>query len=700
MFKKILPLFIGLLCVGCFSSSNSSNTSVDGSSQKIDWGMKLEDGKMTFDWEAVPEATEYDIFHAGSRQGEYIYLDTTSQLEYTHTYPNENKYENYYKIYARTGKTVLLEQIISLESKMFGDNIMFYNAKYDNMTNVYNEVEKVHNKMFQGQFSSSRYAFYFKPGQYRDFGTFNIGYYTSISGLGLTPGETKLYGSVKTPPPLSNDNATCTFWRSIENFEISSGSFNWAVSQAAPARRMKVNVSTNFDWNGGWASGGFASDINFNGWVGSYSQQQWYTRNSNFTQEMQGVNWNKVVQGSSGRLFNTSNDGSRTRIDSTPIIREKPFLYWDGEDYSVFVPGLREDAIGTSWTDTDPGIGYSLKLEDKFYIAKADVDNAASINNALKQGKHIFVTPGMYLLEEPIHIENANTIILGTGLASFIPNQDNNKGAIYIDDVDNVTVAGLMLDAHYSSKYLLKAGDYGASKDHQKNPTLLADLFFRVGGYKTTNTHTDVSAYINSKNVIGDHFWVWRADHGSGVGWFKNTAPYGLVVTGDDVTFYGLFVEHYQKYQTVWLGENGRTYFYQCETPYDPSSQSEYMSHNNTVKGWAGYKVGNDVENHLAMGMGVYDVFINAGANVQLDNAIEVPNKVNVIIRNANIVMLSSSGRGTNSIINGAGNGTRGSSTGNRQYISYYSDGQATTPSSKKTGTQPEDEIFDFIYLI
>ena len=50
------------------------------------------------------------------------------------------------------------------------------------------------------------------------------------------------------------------------------------------------------------------------------------------------------------------------------------------------------------------------------------------------------------------------------------------------------------------------------------------------------------------------------------------------------------------------------------------------MSHNNTVKGYSAYKVANDVKHHYAIGLGVYDVFINTnGAEIFLDNAIEVP---------------------------------------------------------------------------
>jgi len=96
---------------------------------------------------------------------------------------------------------------------------------------------------------------------------------------------------------------------------------------------------------------------------------------------------------------------------------------------------------------------------------------------------------------------------------------------------------------------------------------LLADVFFRVGGAGIGRAK--VSLAINSSDVIVDHTWIWRADHGTGVGWEKNTASNGMVVAGDDVTAYGLFVEHHQEFQVLWKGNGGRTYFYQSEIPYD-----------------------------------------------------------------------------------------------------------------------------------
>lgn len=85
------------------------------------------------------------------------------------------------------------------------------------------------------------------------------------------------------------------------------------------------------------------------------------------------------------------------------------------------------------------------------------------------------------------------------------------------------------------------------------------------------------------------------------------------------------------------------------------------MSHNNTVKGYSAYKVANDVKHHYAIGLGVYDVFINTnGAEIFLDNAIEVPNADDVLIENACIVEIANGSGpkvGINRIINGTGCG-------------------------------------------
>ena len=666
-------------------------------------------------WEAVPGAENYAIYRAASRLCDYMLLDEVKETKFTDTAPRKNKFENYYLIAAKSGGETLSEMVISFELQMFGRNTRIYNSKYDSIAKIEEEINLIHDTEMLGnivdsdgrraEFSSKRYALYFKPGKYNGYETFRIGFYTHAAGLGKVPSETVLFGSIETPPHLENKNATCTFWRSIENFEIQGyGQFHWAVSQAAPVRRMNVFVPSEFDW-GGWSSGGFTGDCVFYEDAGSWSQQQWYARNSHFENGFFGVNWNKVMQGCTGEIDENNWEAGKcsTKEETVPVIREKPFLYFDKGAYKVFVPALRKNSIGPSWTKKNMGPGTSLDLEKDFYIVKEGVDTADSINAALDSGKHIFFTPGRYELDVPIRVKNAGTIVLGTGYATLIPSSLNTYGALFVDDVDNVTIAGLMFDALYDSTYLLSVGEKAASKDHSAAPTLLADLFLRIGGYKEENVNADYAALINSSDVIGDHFWIWRADHGEGIGWDKNTTKNGLIVSGDRVTIYGLFVEHFHEYQTLWLGDKGQMYFYQNETPYDPFNQAVYSSHNGTVDGYSSYKVANSVNEHLAVGLGMYAVFIRTGQDRErsesmfIQNAIEVPNKPGVTVKHACIVEISGEDTekaqtGVRSVVNSAGPGVGGKF--GRETLVSYNNGTAVTPSGTFEGIQPEDEVF------
>jgi hypothetical protein len=170
----------------------------------------------------------------------------------------------------------------------------------------------------------------------------------------------------------------------------------------------------------------------------------------------------------------------------------------------------------------------------------------------------------------------------------------------------------------------------GSHIDHGASPISLHDVFFRVGGAGVGRAK--VNLRINSNGTIVDHTWIWRADHGSGVGWNQNTSANGLVVNGDRVTIYGLFVEHHQEYQVLWNGNAGRTYFYQSEIPYDPPDQPSYTAGKDAkgalIDGWASYKVADTVTNHEAWGLGIYSVFRHP--NVVLTRAIEVPETPNV----------------------------------------------------------------------
>jgi hypothetical protein len=217
-------------------------------------------------------------------------------------------------------------------------------------------------------------------------------------------------------------------------------------------------------------------------------------------------------------------------------------------------------------------------------------------------------------------------------------------------DVDGDTISGLLFDAgEQQSPSLLEVGPAGSHVNHAANPTSLHDVFFRVGGAAVGKVVANL--IINSNDVLIDDTWIWRADHGHGVGWTLNTSDNGLIVNGNDVTAYGLFVEHHQKFQVVWNGERGRTYFYQSEIPYDPPDQSSWRSAPNR-NGWASYKVADTVHTHEAFGLGIYSVFRHP--DVTLTQAIEVPERSTVRFHHIITVALDNLGE-ISSVIDGTG---------------------------------------------
>jgi len=171
------------------------------------------------------------------------------------------------------------------------------------------------------------------------------------------------------------------------------------------------------------------------------------------------------------------------------------------------------------------------------------------------------------------------------------------------------------------SPVLLQVGTKNSHKSDANDPTTLSDVFFRIGG--AAAGRATVSLEVNSDQVILDDIWAWRADHGNGVGWTVNTADTGVIVNGDDVTAYGLFVEHYQKLETIWNGERGTVVFFQNEMPYDPPSQAAWTAAPGSP-GYAALEVADDVRSFRGTGMGSYS-FFNQGIDIFAAHAFEVP---------------------------------------------------------------------------
>ena len=522
----------------------------------------------------------------------------------------------------------------------FGPNVLFFEPSMPSSA-IQQQIGKVYAGQEHSEFGTERYALLFLPGEYHV--DVPVGFYTEVIGLGPTPDAVHIVGNVHADASLPHNNATCTFWRAAEGFSVTPtrGTMQWAVSQAVPFRRMHVRGNLVLHQNG-WASGGWMSDSVVDGTVDSGPQQQWISRNSEWG-SWTGANWNMVFVGVPHPPAGEWPQPPYTKVAQTPVVRERPFLEVDSKgNWSVRMPALRQDSVGVTWHGgTTPGASIPLS---RFYIAHAGADTAATMNAQLAKGKDLLLTPGIYDLTEPIRVLRPETVVMGLGFATLHPTR--GTAAMTTADADGIEIAGVLFDAGpVKSPMLLQVGSQGSKADHAKNPIALHDVFFRVGG--AGEGRTDGNLEINSNNTIVDHTWIWRADHGANVGWTENLSTNGLLVNGNDVTIYGLFVEHHQQFQVLWKGERGRTYFYQSEIPYDPPDQASYTSAPG-VKGWASYKVADDVTQHEAWGLGIYSVFRHP--NVDLTRAIEVPRAPGVRFHHMITVALDDKGEISNVI--------------------------------------------------
>ncbi len=363
------------------------------------------------------------------------------------------------------------------------------------------------------------------------------------------------------------------------------------------------------------------------------SQQQWVIRNSDIDGWTNGV-WNQVFSGDVGAPANcfpaqASCGGPYTTIAASPVTREAPYLFVDAAGkYDVFVPAVRRNSVGTSWGGSSATAGRAIPL-DRFYIAKP-TDSALQINIALASGANLLFTPGVYTLDFGLILWRPDTVVLGLGFPTLVPR--NGGPAMLVANPRGVQIAGLIFDAGpKTSPVLLQLGPDRLERDlgfggwggggSAGDPAGLYDVFFRIGGATAGSART--SLVVNASDTILDDVWAWRADHGTGVGWTLNTADHGVVVNGDNVTAYGLFVEHFQKTEVIWNGRNGTDIFFQNEMPYDPPSQAAWMQAPG-VDGYPAFEVTKRATGFNGYGMGSYS-FFNQGVPVFASRAFAVP---------------------------------------------------------------------------
>jgi hypothetical protein len=548
------------------------------------------------------------------------------------------------------------------------------------------------------QFDSQRYAIYFEPGTYgssTDPLVFQVGYYTEVAGLGYMPQDTVIDGLVQVFNNLcttgtSNCNSDDNFWRSLSNLTLNvdqpaspdymppvidafgTGCANsaemWSASQAAPIRRAIINGSVVFqDYcaNNNFASGGFIADSDISGDLNFYGNQQFMVRNS----VIGGANgcpnglWNMVysgVQGAPAPVFSGLCQ-QNTVLPTSPVTEEAPFLYMNpGGAYEVFVPAVQHNSSGPSWASgTEAGSSVPLS---KFFVATPSTPVLA-IDSALALGKDLILTPGVYDLNQPILVSRPDTVVLGLGFATLVPQHGNS--AMIVAPNTGVKVSGLIVDAGpVNSPVLMSVGIPGFGSGSASNPDTIQDVFFRIGGAETTDVSAGVSLLDNADNSIIDDVWAWRADHGNAVGWTENTGDTGLIVTGSNVTAYGLAVEHYQKNEVIWSGQGGTDVFFQNELPYDPPSQSAWMA-SPTQDGYPAFLVTPGVTTFNGYGMGSYVVFSQTSATLFDTEAFQAPDTPGVQFQNVFGVWITGSG-GDDSVINGVGGPVTSASPANQ----------------------------------
>ncbi|WP_146242485.1 MULTISPECIES: adenylyl cyclase [unclassified Curtobacterium] len=568
-----------------------------------------------------------------------------------------------------------------------GQNVLVFSPDMP-QADIQAKVDAVYEQQVDNEMGTARYALLFKPGTYGSATNpldIRVGYYTEVDGLGQDPSGVTINGGV-TATGRNGSGSLDTFWRSVSNLTIHvvptadachTGNEMWAVSQAAPMRRVDVKDYTSFmpyceDPN--YASGGFVADSKLEGGALNGSQQQFYVRNTDLGAGWSNGVWNQVFSGDLNAPAQSFPVPPYTTLTATPVSREKPYLYVDDHGaYRVFVPSAATNSVGPSWADGHTP-GRSLPLSD-FFVAHP-TDSVTTINAALAKGKNLLVTPGVYDVAKSIAVKRADIVVLGLGLATLTA--QNGAVPMVVGDVPGVDIAGLTFDAGtVNSPTLLKIGSGHHKVDRNPatagsaaDPTALQDVFFRIGGPHVGKATTSLE--VNSSHTILDDIWAWRADHGvaGSVGWTVNTADTGVVVNGDDVTATGLFVEHYQKYNVIWNGERGRTVFFQNELPYDAPDQASWR--HQKVNGWAAYKVSDKVKTHEAWGLGSY-IFTNVNPTLHATQSFEVPDRPGVVMHDMTTVALNTNAGTIDHVVNGQGSAATGAVSGQPQTVTRYS---------------------------
>lgn len=637
--KKLIVFLasVALCCLLAFIVTACADGGGTGDIYHTEITLSADENGTALSWEPV-KGVNFSVFRAPSRLGEYSQV--AERVE-DGRYSDGTRF-NYYRLVARdnkSGETLRTFDAMGEELQLFGENTYIFSPD-DAYLSVNRVIDNIYKKQYGAEFTSERYAAFFKSGEYDNNIALKQGYYTTYAGLGLSPEDVSM--RTLTCTNGANGNALINFWRGAENLSFRN-SVNWAVSQSAYLRRVKVTGALNLHDSGGYASGGFLADSVITEGVNSGSQQQYFSRNCEW-KSWSGQVWNMCFSGVNNPPAGNYPDAKYTVAESTPRSCEKPFLVFKDNSYQIALPAERENSVGVSWA---AGTQY-IAMKD-IYFARADRDTAGTINAALESGKSVVLSAGVYELSSPIEVKRDNAVLLGTGLATL--NSAGGNACLKVTG-SNVSVAGILFEAgNVKSDSLADIGTDGGSAKNAR----LYDCFFRVGGFYKGSTNVDTCLNIFAVGTVLDNIWLWRADHGSGVGWTVNNGDTGLCVSADNVTAYGLFSEHFKKNNVLWKGDRGEVIFYQSEIAYDVPSQSEWIDGGR--KGYASFKISDGVQSFKGRGMGAYCHFLNAG--IELESGFQVPLSAGIDLAHICTVALSGNG-GILNVVNDRGGAVNG----------------------------------------
>ncbi len=301
-------------------------------------------------------------------------------------------------------------------------------------------ADAIHAQQVDDEMGTERWSLLFRPGTY---GTdaeplqIKVGYYTEVAGLGASPSDTVINGKVEVYNRCLTDGPTqpyCValnnFWRSMSNLTIqvngagqdgcrASANF-WAVSQASSLRRVDIrggNLSLMDYCTAGpqFASGGYLANSRA-GEIINGSQQQWITRNSEVGTWSNGV-WNQVFAGTIGAPSEAGFPAPPyTTLDTTPVSREKPFLYVDPAGaWMVRVPAAPDRLPRHR-------LGHRHRRRSqppplRFHVAPPPAGARARPRARARQAPA--ADPGVYDVDRSLVVRRDDTVVLGLGQATL-----------------------------------------------------------------------------------------------------------------------------------------------------------------------------------------------------------------------------------------------------------------------------------------